>query len=117
MKVCSTARSGIWVLKGNARARVLPANLDHLRVEWRKRGSYETAWVTPGHDCVCPYKNGGMEQLSDRKLMTPSGMGLLVSGGGSHPSCHPGVQEGECANGSELEQVLWFKIMYPLAQR
>ena len=54
--MCSTARSGIWVLKGNARARMLPANLDHLRVEWRKQGSYETAWVTPGHDC--PYKYG-----------------------------------------------------------
>ena len=29
-KVCETARSGIWVLKGNARARMLLANLDHL---------------------------------------------------------------------------------------
>ena len=27
-KVCGTARSGIWVLKGNARTRMLPANLD-----------------------------------------------------------------------------------------
>ena len=41
-KVCETARSGIWVLKGNARARMLPAN----------------AWVTPGHDCLCPYQYG-----------------------------------------------------------
>ena len=32
-KVCGTARSGIWVLKGNARARMLPENLDHLRVK------------------------------------------------------------------------------------
>ena len=47
-KVCGTTRSGIWVLKGNARARMLPDNLDHLRVGWRPRGSYETAWVTPG---------------------------------------------------------------------
>ena len=22
------------------------------------RGTYETAWVTPGHDCLCPYKYG-----------------------------------------------------------
>ena len=50
-KVCETAKSGIWVLKGNARARMLPDNLDHLRVGWRPRGSYETAWVTLGHDC------------------------------------------------------------------
>ena len=26
---CGTARSGIWVLKGNARARMFPANFDH----------------------------------------------------------------------------------------
>ena len=57
-KVCGTARSGIWVLKGNASARMLPANLDHLRVGWRKQGSYETAWVTPGHDCLCSYAYG-----------------------------------------------------------
>ena len=56
--VCGTARSGIWVLKGNARARMLPENLDHLRVRWISRGSYETAWVTPGHDCLCSYQYG-----------------------------------------------------------
>ena len=54
-QVCGTAYSGVWVLKGDARARVLPANLDHLSVQRRKRGSYETAWVTPGHDCTCSY--------------------------------------------------------------
>ena len=57
-KVCGTARSGIWVLKGNARTRMLPENLDHLRVRWISRGSYETAWVTPGHDCLCSYQYG-----------------------------------------------------------
>ena len=38
-KVCETARSGIWVLKGIARICMFFANLDHLRVEWMKRGS------------------------------------------------------------------------------
>ena len=76
---------------------MLPANLDHLRVEWRTRGSYETAWVTPGHNCL--FTSVVTEQLSDRKLMTPSVMGLLVCGAGSHPSCHPGVQEGICQRG------------------
>ena len=57
-KVCGTAQSGIWVLKGNARTCMFPANLDHLRVEWKKQGSYKTAWVTPGHDCLCSYKYG-----------------------------------------------------------
>ena len=42
-KVCSTTRSGIWVLKGNARARMLPENLDHLWVKWISRRTYETA--------------------------------------------------------------------------
>ena len=57
-KVCGTTQSGIWVLKGNARTCMFPANLDHLRVGWMKQGSYKTAWVTPGHDCLCPYKYG-----------------------------------------------------------
>ena len=57
-KVCGTTRSGIWVLKGIARTCMFPANLDHLQVEWMKRGTYKTAWVTPGHDCLCPYKYG-----------------------------------------------------------
>ena len=57
-KVCGTTQSGIWVLKGNDRTRMFPANLDHLRVGWMKQGSYKTAWVTPGHDCLCPYKYG-----------------------------------------------------------
>ena len=57
-KVCGTTRSGIWVLKGNARTRMFPENLDHLRVGWISLGTYETAWVTPGHDCLCSFKNG-----------------------------------------------------------
>ena len=57
-KVCGTTQSGTWVLKGNARTCMFPANLDHLRVGWRKQGSYKTAWVTPGHDCLCSYKYG-----------------------------------------------------------
>ena len=51
-KVCGTAQSGIWVLKGNARTCLFPANLDHLGVEWIKQGTYKTAWVTLGHDCL-----------------------------------------------------------------
>ena len=57
-KVCGTTQSGIWVLKGNARTCMGPANLDHLRVGWMKQGSYKTAWVTPGHDCLCSYQYG-----------------------------------------------------------
>ena len=57
-KVCGTTQSGIWVLKGNARTCMFPANHDHLRVRWISRGTYETACFTPGHDCLCPYKYG-----------------------------------------------------------
>ena len=46
------------MLKGNARARMLPENLDHLRVRWISRGTYETAWVISGHDCLCSYQYG-----------------------------------------------------------
>ena len=35
---------------------MLPENLHHLPVGWIPRGKYETAWVTPGHDCLRPYK-------------------------------------------------------------
>ena len=37
---------------------MFPANLDHIRVGWISQGTYETAWVTPGHDCLCSYKYG-----------------------------------------------------------
>ena len=57
-KVCGTTLSGIWVLKGNARTCMFPANLDRLGVGWMTRGTNKTAWVTPGHDCLCAYKYG-----------------------------------------------------------
>ena len=95
-KVCGTARSGIWVLKGNARTRMFPANLDYLRVGWRKRGTYETAWVTPGHDCLCSYKYGHGAAVRPQTNKTPSDMVLLVCGAGSRPSCHLGVPGGNC---------------------
>ena len=83
-RVCDTAQSGIWVLQGDARARKLPANLDHLRVRW----SHGTT--------VCVRVRMDMEQQSDHKLMAPSRMELLVCGAGSHSSCLTGVQDGMC---------------------
>ena len=47
-KVCGTAASG--VLKGDPGGRRLPANHDHPSVQWWKRRTFDTAWVTPGHD-------------------------------------------------------------------
>ena len=57
-KVCGTARSGIWVLKGESRGYALPSTLDHLGVVWMEKRTYSTAWVTPTHACLCPYKYG-----------------------------------------------------------
>ena len=51
-----------------------------------------------------------MEQLSGRKLITPSGMELLVCGAGSHPSCHLGVVRGNVPTRSEPEPVRRSKI-------
>ena len=92
---------------------MLPDNLDHFRVRWRPQSR------RPGlrqGTTVCVLTSMDVEQLSDRKLMTPSGMGLLVCGAGSHPLVTL-VCKRECANGSELEPVLPIRIMYPLAQR
>ena len=61
---------------------------------------------------VCVHSSMDMEQQSDHKLITPSGMGLLFCGAGSHPLVTL-VCKGECANGSEPEPVLRFRIMYP----
>ena len=49
-KVCGTAKSGIWVLKGESRGYALPSTLNHLGVVWMG--------VTPTHACRCPYKYG-----------------------------------------------------------
>ena len=45
-----------------------------------------------------------MEQLSDRKLIRPSGMELLVCGAGSRPSCHLGVVRRELPTGVNLNR-------------
>ena len=87
-KVCETARSGIWVLKGNARTCMLPINLDHLRVGWILGDHTRPPGLRQG-TTVCVHTSMDVEQLSDHKLITPSAMG-------SHHSCHPGVQEEMC---------------------
>ena len=56
--VCGTEKSGIWVLKGDARTYNLPRDLDDVGVVWEFRSGYETAWATPGHVCSCSYRYG-----------------------------------------------------------
>ena len=57
-RVCGTEKSGIWVLKGDARTYNLPRDLDDVGVVWEFRSGYETAWATPGHVCSCSYRYG-----------------------------------------------------------
>ena len=57
-RVCGTEKSGVWVLKGDARTYNLPRNLDDVGVVWEHRSGYETAWATPGHVCSCSYSYG-----------------------------------------------------------
>ena len=57
-RVCGTEKSGIWVLKGDARTYNLPGDLDDVGVVWEFRSGYETAWATPGHVCSCSYRYG-----------------------------------------------------------
>ena len=57
-KVHETARSGIWVLKGESRGYALSFNLEYLGVAWMKMRTHSTAWVTPRHRCLCTYEYG-----------------------------------------------------------
>ena len=74
MRVCGTEKSGVWVLKGDARTYNLPRNLDDVGVVWERRSGYETAWATPGtsvhvhtimnvdqfcHKLIPPFYRGG----------------------------------------------------------
>ena len=115
-KVCGTARSGIWVLKGNARARMQPDNLDHLRVRWIPRGTYETAWVTPLHDRLCSYRYGHGAAI---RPQTNDAIWNGVTGfvGQGRTPLVTLVCKGEYANGGEPEPVRWSKIAHSLAQR
>ena len=57
-RVCGSGKSGVWVLKGDARTDNLPWNLDDVGIVWERRSGYETAWATPGHVCSCSYTYG-----------------------------------------------------------
>ena len=57
-RVCGSGKSGVWVLKGDARTYNLPWNLDDVGIVWERRSGYETAWATPRHVCSCSYGYG-----------------------------------------------------------
>ena len=57
-RVCGTEKSGVWVLKGDARTYNLPGDVDDVGIVWESRSGYETAWATTGHVCSCSYSFG-----------------------------------------------------------
>ena len=46
------------MLKVAAMTESLPEKVDDVGVVWEHRSGYETAWVTPGHECLCSYSYG-----------------------------------------------------------
>ena len=127
-KVCGTARSGIWVLKGDCRSR-MSTNLDDLSVRRRTRSSSGTAWVTPGHDCLCSYKYG---QAAAVRPQTNNSIwdGVIGLWGMVASLLSPWCAKGEVlagvnlnryaglgTSGSEPKLVRPFGIMCPLALR
>ena len=95
-KVCGTTQSGIWVLKGNARTCMFPANLDHLR--WDGGSRVHTRLPGPGHDCLCSYKygHGATVRPQTNKAIWD---GVISLWAGSRPSYHLGVIRGNCQRG------------------
>ena len=98
-KVCGTAQSGIWVLKGNTRTCMFPANLDPPPGGMEKAGFIQDCLGLRQGTTVCVHTSMDMEQQSDHKLIRPSGMELLVCGAGSRPSYHLGVVRRNCQRG------------------
>ena len=64
-KVCGTTRSGIWVLKGNARTRTLPENLDYLWVGWIFGEHTRPPGLRQGTN-VCVHTSMDVEQQTDQ---------------------------------------------------
>ena len=103
-KVCGTARSGICVLKGNAITRMLPENLDYLRVGWRKQGFIQDRLGYAQSTTVCVHSSMDMEQQSNHQLMTLSGMWLLVCGDRVAPLLSPWCARGNVPTGVNLNR-------------
>ena len=115
-KVCGTAQSGTWVVKGNARTRMLPENLDYLRV-----GMDEAGYI---QDCL-GYARARLSVFIQVWTWSSSqtanqqrhlGWGYWFVGQGCTPLVAL-VCKWEYANGSELELVRWSRIKHSLAQR
>ena len=92
---------------------MLPENLDHLRVRWISRGTYETAWVTPGHDCLCSYQYGHGAAVRPQ-TNDAIWRGVMVVGQG-RTLLSPWCGTKDVPTGVNIEPVLRSKFMYSLA--
>ena len=110
--MCGAAWSGVQVLKGDLRGRLLLANLDHLSVQWRKRRDHT---IRPGSrhgTTVCVHTPMDMEQQSDLHL----GWSNKFMEQGRIPLASMVCKRGG-ANGSEPKPVHRKRITQPLALR
>ena len=57
-KVCGTTESGIWCQRVTPEVVCHSPILTTHKCNGGRRGSYDTAWVAPGHDCLCSYSYG-----------------------------------------------------------
>ena len=96
---------GFGCQQGNAIVRMLFENLDHLRAGRRPRGSYETAWVTPGHDCLCSYQYGhGASYQTTKTNGRHLAWGCWFVGQGLAPLVTLGVPGGKLPTGVNLNR-------------
>ena len=94
---------------------MLPANLDDLSVQRERRKTYDTAWVTPGHDCLCSHAFGhgaAVRPQTNNSIWD----GVIGLWGRVTPLLSPWCAKGEVPTG-EPEQVLWFGCTHPLTLR
>ena len=57
---------------GDRTRRFPPPNLLDYNIQWTRRRTFETAWVTPGHACTCPYAYGKV--AAEHKLINRCGV-------------------------------------------
>ena len=96
------------MLKGDARARVLP---EHLRVEGRTQGPIRDRLGHAKGTTVCVHTPMDVPQTDDAIWD-----GVLCLWGNVATLMSPSCARGKCAYRNEPERVRWLKIMHPLAQ-
>ena len=90
--------------------------LDHLGVVWMEKRTYSTAWVTPTHACLCPYKYGRGAAVGPQSCSSIWNGGHGIVGQGRALFDTLVFSKGD-AIGSEPQPVRRLWIIDPMAQR